>query len=140
MTDKLTPAVIAELRVLAGKATPRPWTYGGHLKPDLRIIWSLQSLFDIAWIPDVNQDANGEFITAAVNHLDALLDAAEAMRWISVEERFPEVKKDTLFLVFRPEHGERVNVTTFWHDTKVFNLSGVTHWMPMPQPPEPQGE
>ena len=60
----------------------------------------------------------------------------EERRWVSVEERLPEedVKVLTMGLQKHPV------VCSFWHSDGVFRdggiIEGVTHWMPLPAPPE----
>ena len=79
----------------------------------------------------------------------ALLDRSPEMTWISVDERLPE--KNASVLVFcgsdkRPSD-QRVFCVAQWWDTYVKALwhesltgermiHGVTHWMPLPEPPE----
>ena len=63
----------------------------------------------------------------------------DAQRWIPVSERLPE--RDGFYLVL-----ENVNqVAGYYHWCKVFgwntdggrtNIQSVTHWMPLPKPPE----
>jgi hypothetical protein len=63
----------------------------------------------------------------------------DAQRWIPVSERLPE--RDGFYLVL-----ENVNqVAGYYHWCKVFgwntdggrtNIQSVTHWMPLPEPPE----
>ena len=68
------------------------------------------------------------------------------MEWISVEERLPE-KYETI-LLFRPEKGaEKDQIWCGWRirhiggqpayrtDTED-RLDGITHWMPLPEPPK----
>ncbi len=68
-------------------------------------------------------------------------DVVERPRWISVEERLPEKRKWVLcrceaniIEVLRWENNE------WYHDPMhVYYPSFVTHWMPLPEPPE-EGE
>ena len=63
--------------------------------------------------------------------------AVEVPGWIPVMERLPEVGKRVI--VARkdkePEQGIYLGVNGWW---KVFgaNTKAITHWMPMPEPPE----
>ena len=90
---------------------------------------------------EICQNVCDDCLTCA-SHDDALDMAISALReqpkWISVEERLPEVESSYLtytdkgriiidsFCIY-PEHG-----TKFW----VGGNGRVTHWMPLPEPPE----
>ena len=55
--------------------------------------------------------------------------------WISVKEKIPAIKQ--IVIVWVSEKGfkeHNVAVTTF--DKYGFNLSNVTHWIPLPEPPQ----
>lgn len=63
--------------------------------------------------------------------------------WISVEDRMPE--KDGYYLVVIDDTG--ISIEEFskeklawlgfdWENAEVFELIGITHWMPLPEPPE----
>ena len=65
--------------------------------------------------------------------------------WISVKDRLPEERGS--YLVFEPEFIDSelaswsVLVARYYETDKTFNynfqvLSNVTHWMPLPEPPE----
>ena len=82
-------------------------------------------------------DWNTRPIEDALNARISELEAAQ--RWIPVSERLPE--RDGFYLVL-----ENVNqVAGYYHWCKVFgwntdggrtNIQSVTHWMPLPEPPE----
>ena len=84
---------------------------------------------------------NGESLrNEARNNLETYIAELEAeRRWIPVSERLPE--RDGFYLVL-----ENVNqVAGYYHWCKVFgwntdggrtNIQSVTHWMPLPEPPE----
>jgi len=58
------------------------------------------------------------------------------VKWISVDAQLPQVKEDALFLC--AIHGvsrDFVDTRTFWKDSRMFSGNGVTHWMPLPEPP-----
>jgi hypothetical protein len=76
-------------------------------------------------------------IRALVNEIDRLQKLHE---WIPVEEKLPDVKKDTLVLcVTYYKHSDQnmIDTRTFWADSQLFSGAGeVTYWQPLPQPPE----
>ncbi len=63
-------------------------------------------------------------------------DAGLAPGWISVEERQPKVLEDVLVLYANG----RIAIDWFHRTTKAFSFEElygrVTHWMPLPKPPE----
>ena len=58
------------------------------------------------------------------------MEALERTRWIPCSERLPEVGEEVL--VYSRSSGMAVD----YYDRGLFGYSGVTHWMPMPEPPE----
>ena len=54
--------------------------------------------------------------------------------WISVEERLPEPDVPVL-AVLNARNGEPFVDTVMWNICKVMR-DGVTHWMPLPEPPK----
>ena len=79
--------------------------------------------------------------------LKELLQAADqlkarAPRWISVEERLPEDQRDILtvnghglirIMGLYHKHGDK---WSWVHDERIKHYNDITHWMPMPEPPE----
>ena len=56
------------------------------------------------------------------------------MSWISVEDELPEI--NTHVFVFLSEKGfQEVPYLVTKFDRYGFNISNVTHWMPLPEPP-----
>ena len=63
--------------------------------------------------------------------------------WISVKDRLPENYKNVLcvskFLDIRDitvaHCWESYQKESFWMDTHSFPLTDITHWMPLPEPP-----
>jgi hypothetical protein len=71
--------------------------------------------------------------------------------WISVKDRLPEVEdgsdavKVLVYYNCAISHTMKIGATYFWKDSLSlsenglpggFELLGVTHWMPLPEPPE----
>lgn len=71
--------------------------------------------------------------------------------WISVEDRLPESKDDSVLAYWADNGGmDMVHIQDYFDDitagiaedgftqlyTKWYISSGVTHWMPLPEPPE----
>jgi len=57
-------------------------------------------------------------------------------QWVRVEDRLPEVKKNTLFLCqFRDfQNNWKIDTRTFWADSKSFSGScKVEYWTPLPE-------
>ena len=67
-----------------------------------------------------------------------LRDLEQAQKWIPVTERLP--KNDTYILV----NTEGVVIPAHWHNDRMYaftaigvaTVGGVTHWMPLPEPPK----
>ena len=88
--------------------------------------------------------------SGSLDDFPLLAEAADAIeelskpRWISVEERLPEVEEDVLIAVtVHTKKGDaRVVTTDFFNTAGQWNGAScswryeVTHWMPLPQPPE----
>lgn len=60
-------------------------------------------------------------------------------QWISIKDRFPEDGQD--ILIYKPGSPIATGLfnkkkNEFWCDVLSSNLDGVTHWMPLPAPPE----
>lgn len=56
------------------------------------------------------------------------------MEWISVKDRLPEIKQGVIVWLSEKGFNEH-NVAKTTYDKYGFNLSNVTHWMPLPTPP-----
>lgn len=78
-------------------------------------------------------------IIALIKHLESERDAALAKvpRWISVEEQLPE--PGTVVLVFAPKYSRwsirhaEYSINCRWNAVRGEHI---THWMPLPEPPE----
>ncbi len=68
--------------------------------------------------------------------------------WISVEDRLPELKDDSVLAFFPNGSIETVHIEDYFDDitcgidpfgvqryTKWYISHGITHWMPLPSPP-----
>lgn len=64
---------------------------------------------------------------------------AHKQRWIPCSERLPEVCKDTSYLAYIPSFGA-ADIADYHPDVDEWTFMGmpitVTHWMPLPEPPE----
>ena len=70
--------------------------------------------------------------------------------WICVDDRLPEIKDDSVFAYWAGHGGmDMVHIQDYFQDitagfdeegkqlyTKWYLTSGLTHWMPLPSPPE----
>lgn len=67
------------------------------------------------------------------------MEALERTRWIPCSERLPKVCKDTSYLSYIPSFGV-VDIADYHPDVDEWTFMGmpitVTHWMPLPEPPE----
>lgn len=77
------------------------------------------------------------------------------MEWISIEDKLPENKQTVLALISYLHDGKPEQIyhvaeyTYYFHDNQIWqvqvgnsqydlygNIEGVTHWMPLPEPPK----
>lgn len=93
-------------------------------------------------------DVEKEAVTLSHDSIFALINAVEAFeaaapKWISVEERLPE--DNSVFVLCAVKDGSETFVTEGWYLKRNGHISlldedyafcDVTHWMPMPEPPE----
>ena len=78
----------------------------------------------------------------AMSHaLTALQQMHKEPKWISVEDRLPE--KEKLVLCFDATFGVQIakrwlwtNYKECWATNSAMPLERITHWMPLPKPPE----
>lgn len=86
---------------------------------------------------DYNADLNNR-LNKAESYIEKLEKqlAKKQPEWISVEDRLPE-KKDELCLVYRK--GGNICLSVHYCETNHYwSYDGVTHWMPLPEPPKPK--
>ena len=80
----------------------------------------------------------GNSLGEAVDDLEECLESYKETRWIPVSERLPE--KDKSVFVFT-DCGETDfayigHTTGHWFTNGMLLIPTVTHWMPLPEPPE----
>lgn len=87
-----------------------------------------------AW-PFTKTDEALEMAIAALREQD-VTDINVGGKWVSVEERLP--KKFSIVLAYDPDDGvgEADWDGCKFHWTETEAIASVTHWMPMPEPPE----
>lgn len=78
-------------------------------------------------------------INAVIDGIPAA-DVEPVRRWIPCSEKMPETNgKDASYLVYVPSFGA-VDIADYHPDVDEWTFMGlpvtVTHWMPMPEPPE----
>jgi hypothetical protein len=65
---------------------------------------------------------------------------AAAPQWISVKDRLPEQDDEAMSVLISGEGWHNYEVAYFgptaWYDKYDDVVEGVTHWMPLPKPPE----
>lgn len=86
----ITPALIAELREMASKATPLPWRRGTEDEwQDDAIVAKLgeREFIIMRYNSNFDGDSDLEYAVAATNHLPALLDGYE--RLLQLDEPMP---------------------------------------------------
>ena len=77
---------------------------------------------------------NGELRDAAATVTRLAAEAAVELKWISVEERLPEPGVDVL-AAYRDRHINMGTVGDDWLEEDIED-GYITHWMPLPEPPE----
>lgn len=81
----------------------------------------------------------GSFTEYLADHLIA--HGVTVQEWVDVKDRLPE--ESGMYIVTANDgHAQRVSFVQWQKKNRMWNLTGarsywrVTHWMPMPQPPE----
>ena len=55
--------------------------------------------------------------------------------WISVDDRYPDNRADVLIYAGYTEVGFLGNDGHWWDDMGEYKITKVSHWMPLPEPP-----
>lgn len=78
---------------------------------------------------------------------DKLKEYEDKQEWISVNERLPEIPKDSDCITVLGYNGEIhdyiIDSENRWWDDDGWSTPsgfGITHWMPLPQPPQMKGD
>ena len=104
-------------------------------------------------LKSMSQDASNFRIDTGTlrGHIDTLTDYIEdelwpkieelekrAVKWVPLEERLPERKKECLIFCLRSsiEVGFLSHTGAWWDDEGLSMLRGATHWAELPAPPE----
>lgn len=87
-----------------------------------------------------------------VAEIKAIIDAAPTLnvpgKWISVEDRMPD-KSGPYLVRFKNVFGERLAIKVYYWNAKIgywrgaeahSMIIGITHWMPLPEPPKENGD
>jgi len=96
MSKKFSKEWIAEQRVLAAKATPRPWKYnisGEWIEGDKQPLAQTWDKTEESFVNDVN---NAKFIVTAANNFPAALDEIERLttRAETAEDKVKLLERD----------------------------------------------
>lgn len=96
-------------------------------------VLKMKPLIDVdggEWIP-VNADALRELVREYV-------DMRKKSGWISVKDRLPDDERRVLVSCRTKKGQQSVNLAYYWNGYwhGQGSMAGVTHWMPLPEPPE----
>jgi hypothetical protein len=87
----------------------------------------------------IKEDIIPMFGEITEDHVDACIKGAiladRQKRWISVEDRLPEILKPVLF-VSNDEVWDGALIPDRWVSSNGYEFFDVTHWMPLPEPPK----
>lgn len=88
---------------------------------------------------EIGGKRRAEYKIVKVNPVKSTMDNT----WIPCSERLPEVCKDTSYLSYIPSFGT-ADIADYHPDVDEWTFMGlpitVTHWMPLPEPPEKGGK
>ena len=113
--------------------------------------WFKKNRLDkIVKLIDINPDDLPEDITLLKKGLHEAWHASRAEQWLSVEDRLPDINRDTGYsdsiLVYYPFE-PFIECSRYWTEDGIHWWEfervlrhDITHWMPLPEPPEAVGE
>lgn len=82
------------------------------------------------------------FKSAYIAEHNARIDEIKRHMWIPATDRLPEPMKDVVLFMRYGEYKQLSEFAVGYYDDKLsdFSYCDVTHWMPLPEPPESEGE
>ena len=87
----------------------------------------------IYWIENLSGSWDGQYREARDMAISAL---REQPRWISVEERLPKYGERVLITEGHAVFEASLSISHKWVRCGIGWAEGVTHWMPLPEPPK----
>lgn len=104
------------------------------------------ALLGIEFRDEAHMNAAHILVANALANAESAQPAERAGEWVSVEERLPDeadpvlcrVEGDLPTVGFYRSHDKPLHWAAGWWSRNGHALAGVTHWMPLPPPPQPK--